>query len=304
MKCTNCGFDAENNTVCPICGHQISPVQNQEPPVDPQNIPPQQSQPVQQNPYTAPTAPQNPYTAPQQQYQAPAGGYNNQNQPAPQYNPAPNIPPLPAATPKKGVKPGIIVLICIVATVIAAGIVIAIISQFTPKSVFDVFNSQTPYYNDVYDYQYETADPATIDISGINAHKIGDSFEVYGCGTATVTKLEKQTSNKPVNPDFNRYAMTIEFKNSRPAEGSFPDLCPYFYDGLGRELTYLPEPELEYLYTDYGGEQYQPIESGKTATQVVYFDVKNTVNKLYVRFENYTVEYPENSSVYYELELK
>lgn len=36
MKCTNCGFDAENNTVCPICGHQISPVQNQEPPVDPQ----------------------------------------------------------------------------------------------------------------------------------------------------------------------------------------------------------------------------------------------------------------------------
>lgn len=304
MKCTNCGFDAENNTVCPICGHQISPVQNQEPPVNPQNIPPQQSQPVQQNPYTAPTAPQNPYTAPQQQYQAPAGGYNNQNQPAPQYNPAPNIPPLPAATPKKGVKPGIIVLICIVATVIAAGIVIAIISQFTPKSVFDVFNSQTPYYNDVYDYQYETADPSTIDISGINAHKIGDSFEVDGCGTATVTKLEKQTSNKPVNPDFNRYAMTIEFKNSRPVEGSFPDLCPYFYDGLGRELTYLPEPELEYLYTDYGGEQYQPIESGKTATQVVYFDVKNTVNKLYVRFENYTVEYPENSSVYYELELK
>ena len=303
MKCTNCGFDAENNTVCPICGHQISPVQNQEPPVNPQNIPPQ-PQPAQQNPYTAPTAPQNPYTAPPQQYQAPAGGYNNQNQPAPQYNPAPNIPPLPAATPKKGVRPGIIVLICIVATVIAAGIVIAIISQFTPKSVFDVFNSQTPYYNDVYDYQYETADPATIDISGINAHKIGDSFEVYGCGTATVTKLEKQTSNKPVNPDFNRYAMTIEFKNSRPTEGSFPDLCPCFYDGLGRELTYLPEPELEYLYTDYGGEQYQPIESGKTATQVVYFDVKNTVNKLYVRFENYTVTNPENSSVYYELELK
>lgn len=302
MKCTNCGFDAENNTVCPICGHQISPVQNQEPHVNPQNIPPQ-PQPAQQNPYTAPTAPQNPYTAPQQ-YQAPAGGYNNQNQPAPQYNPAPNIPPLPAATPKKGVKPGIIVLICIVATVIAAGIVIAIISQFTPKSVFDVFNSQAPYYNDVYDYQYETADPATIDISGINAHKIGDSFEVDGCGTATVTKLEKQTSNKPVNPDFNRYAMTIEFKNSRPVEGSFPDLCPYFYDGLGRELTYLPEPELEYLYTDYGGEQYQPIESGKAATQVVYFDVKNTVNKLYVRFENYTVANPENSSVYYELELK
>ena len=229
MKCTNCGFDAENNTVCPICGHQISPVQNQEPPVNPQNIPPQ-PQPAQQNPYTAPTAPQNPYTAPPQQYQAPAGGYNNQNQPAPQYNPAPNIPPLPAATPKKGVRPGIIVLICIVATVIAAGIVIAIISQFTPKSVFDVFNSQTPYYNDVYDYQYETADPATIDISGINAHKIGDSFEVDGCGTATVTKLEKQTSNKPVNPDFNRYAMTIEFKNSRPTEGSFPDLCPCFYD--------------------------------------------------------------------------
>lgn len=291
MKCTNCGFDAENNPVCPVCGHQLSPVQNQEPPVNPQNIPPQQPQP----------APQNPYTAPQQQYQAPASGFYNQNPNPPQYNPAPNIPPAPAATPKKGAKPGIIVLICIVVTVIVAGIAIAVISQFSPKSVFDVFNSPQPVYNDVYDYEYETTDPATVDISGINAHKIGESFEVYGCGTATVTKLEKQTSNKPVNPDFDRYALTVEFKNTRPVEGSFPDLCPYFYDGLGRELTYLPEPELEYLYTDYGGDQYKPVESGKTATQVVYFDVKNTVNKLYVKFDTFA---PDNSPAYYELELK
>lgn len=288
MKCTNCGFDAENNTVCPICGHQISPVQNQEPPVNPQNIPPQ-PQPVQQNPYTAPP----------RQNQAPANGYYNQNPNPPQYNPAPNTPPAPAAPPKKGVKPGIIVLICIVSAVIIAGIVIAVVSQFSKTSILGNLKSASPQNYGV--YEYETSDPAAIDISGITAHKPGESFEIYGCGTATVTKLEKQTANKPVNPDFDRYALTVEFKNTRSVEGSFPDLCPYFYDGLGRELTYLPEPELEYLYTDYGGEQYKPVESGKTATQVVYFDVKNTVKKLYVGFETFT---PDNSPAYYELELK
>ena len=298
MKCTNCGFDAENNPVCPICGHRLAPVQNSTPPVNPQNIPPQ---PVQQNPYTAA---QNPYAAPPRQSQAPANSYYNQNPNPPRYNPAPNTPPAPAAPPKKGVKPGIIVLICIVSAVIIVGIIIAVVSQFSKTSILGNLKSASPQNYGVYDYQYETSDPATIDISGINAHKIGDSFEVYGCGTATVTKLEKQTSNKPVNPDFDRYALTVEFKNTRPVEGSLPDLCPYFYDGLGRELTYLPEPELEYLYTDYGGDQYKSVESGKTSTQVIYFDVKNTVKKLYVGLETYTVANPEISPAYYELELK
>ena len=293
MKCTNCGFDAENNPVCPICGHQLAPVQNSTPPVNPQNIPPQ---PVQQNPYTAP---QNPYTAPPRQNQAPANGYYNQNPNPPRYNPAPNTPPAPAAPPKKGVKPGIIVLICIVSAVIIVGIIIAVVSQFSKTSILGNLKSVSPQNYGV--YEYETSDPAAIDISGITAHKPGESFEIYGCGTATVTKLEKQTANKPVNPDFDRYALTVEFKNTRPVEGSFPDLCPYFYDGLGRELTYLPEPELEYLYTDYGGDQYKSVESGKTSTQIIYFDVKNTVKKLYVSFETYT---PDNSQAYYELELK
>lgn len=284
MKCTNCGFDAENNPTCPVCGHQLAPVQSQAPPVNPQNTPPQPQPAV-----------QNPYMAPQQQYQPPV---------PPQYNPAPNIPTTPAANPKKGVNPGIIVLICIVGIVIVSGIVIAVVSQFFNTDVFKNFNSEQPQNYDMYDYPYETDDPSTIDISGLTTNKLGDSFEIYGCGTATVTKLEKQTSSKPVNPEFDRYAMTVVFKNTRPAEGSFPDLYPYFYDSLGRELTYLPEPELEYLYTDYGGDQYKPIESGQTGTQVIYFDVKNTVDKLYIRLDNYISENPENNPVFYELELK
>ena len=53
MKCTNCGFNAENDPVCPICGQQLA--QNKPQPPKPAEINPyQNAQALTQNPYTQP----------------------------------------------------------------------------------------------------------------------------------------------------------------------------------------------------------------------------------------------------------
>lgn len=91
MKCTNCGFNAENDPKCPVCGYQLAPEKPQ-------------AQPAQ-----APIPPQ--------------AAYPNQ--------------PVSAArqptAPKKKSKAGLIVLLCIIGTVIIAGIFLAIFSRMIIK---------------------------------------------------------------------------------------------------------------------------------------------------------------------------
>lgn len=274
MKCPNCGFNAENNSVCPVCGYQLAPKQQ----------PPQPANPYQGNQ----PQPQNTYSQPVSRPQYPAQ--------------QPVVPNNAQAAPKRGANPWVIVLICVVGIVIITGIVLAVLSGFMTDRISET--AQQPTYVTDYDSLDIPSVPGTIDIASIKPKKIGESVEISGCGIATVTKLEKQTAGAPLDPELNGYALTIVFKNTRPSAASTPDLFLDFYDADGNNIFGDVESKIEILYTDYGGEQYRPVESGETSTQIVYFNAKKELKKAYLRLDNYDYSDPQNNEAIYELNFE
>lgn len=117
MKCPNCGFDADNQVNCPICGSQLpaaAPAQNpygQQPVNAPQNPYAQQPVSAPQNPYA-----QQPVSAPQTSYaqqpvNAPQNPYAQQPVSAPQnpyaQQPAPVPEPAAVSAPEPDYYPGV-----------------------------------------------------------------------------------------------------------------------------------------------------------------------------------------------------
>lgn len=276
MKCTNCGFNAENDPVCPICGQQLAPAQQQQPP-----------QPAANNPYQ-----------------------NTYNQPVnrPPYPQPPVTPPQPPKTPpKKGANPWVIVLLCVVGIVIAAGIALALMSPFM-ESRLDKAAQEPTYRTDI---EHDEVDPATadsasgsgdlinfgindkIDASAVKPHKIGESTDFGKRGTLTLSKVEKSSDQSDVKTDYTKYKLTMVIQNNTDKE-----IDPYvfsmsFYDIDGRNLE-MPtayndysEP-IQHLFSETDDDFFNPLKPGEKRTQVEYINVKNDVKKVYAGFSTFS----------------
>ena len=241
MKCTNCGFDAENSSKCPICGTILTA--RQEPASQPfeQNPYAQQApapQPIEQNPY-AQQAPapqpfeQNPYSqqAPAPQpfeqnpypQQAPVPQPFEQNpypQQAPSY-PSPQPSVQPAARKKSSTAP--IVIGAIMGVVILTGIILCIISsiiynkglieslieeEYNGNSYYDILTDEEEYLSDDYDLDSKDA----LEYYSEASYRVGKPFN-YAYGSVNLTDVTSE-EEKSLKNGILRYTFTIEVTNS------------------------------------------------------------------------------------------
>lgn len=338
MKCTNCGFDAENNSVCPVCGHNLvtetaasvqsapqnaqaegavayqqpnPPVQGSQPPQSYAQNPyyqPQNTQPYIQQPYPPqqPQQPQQPY-APQQQSAQP---YQPQ-QPQIQANPAFQAPPAPNA-PKKSINAGVIVLITIVGAVIVIGIFLAVFSTVFLGSITEKSSekeSAAVYDSDI-DVDYDAELFPKLDISKYTVHKVGETVDLGEHGSLTLKTAEKPKGSKVLDEDYIRYAVTLEIKNTTDSDISADIFGCGFYDEDGNDFLSASDNtsykyDLEYVYSDRSSNFEDKLKPGETATEIIYFNAKKDIGKTYITFEEY-FQYDsdaDSGTICYEVDL-
>lgn len=306
MKCHNCGFDAENNAICPICGETM--------PENTSAPEPQMNADSNTNPYQQPAKPQ--YNAPQQpanhfaqayenpyspQYENPyapqtAAQYSPQHyespyaqQPAePQYN-APHQPTpsaqnaqsnYPVPVPPQKSNGAAVVIIAVVASVVAVGIIIAILSVTLFKnSIFNIPDRYDDnYYNDYYDdydYDYEDFNDNTI-------HEIGETF-AFDYGEITLKNVEIA---KKYDDGKCQYAFTVEVKNVTSEAQTYE----LWYDLLDSQYNYANSLEtedigdeyMEFIYTE-GEYNYSDFElkSGEATEFIMYYKSVKNDNTIY-----------------------
>lgn len=329
MKCTNCGFDAENNSVCPVCGNKLA----EEPAPNNQNITQPEVNPY-QNPFAQPKPQQNPYNNqnyntqqayPPRQNPAPQNNFYPQSpQPQPPVNPYIQPPRQPQNQPPYGAKPypdyaqntapkksksnaGIIVLLSIVATVVIIGIVLAslsgVMSTLIPKkSEADVSVIE----DDVYDYDYDYDYPENkLDISAQTLNKVGTPVELKSGGTVTLSKVEKVQTNT-LDETKAQYAVTIEIKNTTDSDIQSPELGIDYFGEDGQNLLYSSDNDVEFLYDETTDNYLDTIKKGETATRVEYIKASTSLGKIYLLFTEYdhSMLTSEEQEICYEVELK
>ena len=334
MKCTNCGFDAENNPVCPICGYQLAPNPprpryDQAPPQtyaapfqgDQTGAAPQQpvNQPYARQPYNQPPAdPRQPVNQPyaRQPYnQPPADPRQFPGQAAPRNDTGSaqqTNAPHQSVPPKKS-NAGFIVLICVVGTVILAGVFLAIFSGLifhsTESFAEKIKNSAgSAADSPVYDYyEPETEDP--FDLSKDPAHKVGETVDLSERGSVSVTKLRKSATQPEFDEGTTGYDITVEYKNTTDKYVSFDDLTVNYYSEAGEALEFKyddsgSDPYLVTLYIDNSSNYFEKIKPGESASEVIHIAVKNEIEKMYVSFENYSYENGGSERAVFEADLK
>lgn len=259
MKCTNCGFNAENDPKCPVCGFQLKPENTQ-------------AQPAQ-----APIPPQ--------------AAYPNQ--------------PVSAArqptAPKKKSKAGLIVLLCIIGTVIIAGIFLAIFSRMIFNSApitEEKSTTEVIIEDDAESSDYEVSDSDIsdievvypidkLDISKYKVQKIGEYANLKNAGSVRVADIKKTSNDSSSPEEYTNYEMTLEFKNTTDQKLNFANFELAFFDKDGnnlepsgeaaknaKPLVVINDPYNKYrIYSDKN--------PGESYTRAVKFSALNKVGKAY-----------------------
>ena len=259
MKCTNCGFNAENDPKCPVCGFQLKPENTQ-------------AQPAQ-----APIPPQ--------------AAYPNQ--------------PVSAArqptAPKKKSKAGLIVLLCIIGTVIIAGIFLAIFSRMIFNSApitEEKSTTEVIIEDDAESSDYEVSDSDIsdievvypidkLDISKYKVQKIGEYANLENAGSVRVADIKKTSNDSSSPEEYTNYEMTLEFKNTTDQKLNFANFELAFFDKDGnnlepsgeaaknaKPLVVINDPYNKYrIYSDKN--------PGESYTRAVKFSALNKVEKAY-----------------------
>ena len=259
MKCTNCGFNAENDPKCPVCGFQLKPENTQ-------------AQPAQ-----APIPPQ--------------AAYPNQ--------------PVSAArqptAPKKKSKAGLIVLLCIIGTVIIAGIFLAIFSRMIFNSApitEEKSTTEVIIEDDAESSDYEVSDSDIsdievvypidkLDISKYKVQKIGEYANLENAGSVRVADIKKTSNDSSYPEEYTNYEMTLEFKNTTDQKLNFADFELAFFDKDGNNLDPGGEAAknakpLVVINDPYNKCRiYSDKNPGESYTRAVKFSALNKVEKAY-----------------------
>lgn len=259
MKCTNCGFNAENDPKCPVCGYQLAP---EKPPTQPAQapIPPQAAYPNQ------------PVSAARQ----------------------------PTA-PKKKSKAGLIVLLCIIGTVIIAGIFLAIFSRMIFNSApitEEKSTTEVIIEDDAESSDYEVSDSDIsdievvypidkLDISKYKVQKIGEYANLENAGSVRVADIKKTSNDSSSPEEYTNYEMTLEFKNTTDQKLNFADFELAFFDKDGKNLdpggeaakNAKPLVVINDPYNKY--RIYSDKNPGESYTRAVKFSALNKVGKAY-----------------------
>ena len=314
MKCHNCGFDAENNAICPICGKTMpentsapepqmnadSSTNPYQQPAEPQYNAPQQPSNHFAQPYENPYAPQyenpyaqqpaaqyspqhyeSPYAQPSQKpvYQQPAEPqYNAPQQPNPNFQNTPsNYSPAPAS-PKKSNGTAVVVT-AVVASVVVVGIIIAVLSVTLFKN--SIFNIPDRYDNDHNDY-YDDSDYNYEEIKDDTIREIGETFS-FDYGEITLKNVEIA---KKYDDGKCQYAFTVEVKNVTSEAQTYE----LWYDLLDSQYNYANSLEnkeigdgyMEFIYTsgDYNYSDFE-LKSGEATEFVMYYNGLESKNVIY-----------------------
>lgn len=259
MKCTNCGFNAENDPKCPVCGFQLKPENTQAQPTQ-APIPPQAAYPNQ------------PVSATRQ----------------------------PTA-PKKKSKAGLIVLLCIIGTVIIAGIFLAIFSRMIFNSApitEEKSTTEVIIEDDAESSDYEVSDSDIsdievvypidkLDISKYKVQKIGEYANLENAGSVRVADIKKTSNDSSSPEEYTNYEMTLEFKNTTDQKLNFADFELAFFDKDGNNLELSGETAknakpLVVINDPYNKYKiYSDKNPGESDTRAVKFSALNKVEKAY-----------------------
>ena len=283
MKCTNCGFNAENDPKCPVCGFQLKPENTQ-------------AQPAQ-----APIPPQ--------------AAYPNQ--------------PVSAArqptAPKKKSKAGLIVLLCIIGTVIIAGIFLAIFSRMIFNSApitEEKSTTEVIIEDDAESSDYEVSDSDIsdievvypidkLDISKYKVQKIGEYANLENAGSVRVADIKKTSNDSSSPEEYTNYEMTLEFKNTTDQKLNFADFELAFFDKDGnnlepsgeaaknaKPLVVINDPYNKYrIYSDKN--------PGESYTRAVKFSALNKVGKAYFALKKHGFRSSDNNvTAVIEIDIK
>ena len=273
MKCTNCGFDAENNPKCPVCGYQLAPEKPR-------------TQPTQ-----APVHPSAPY----------------QNQPA--------NPSQPPQAPKKKSKAVIIVLLCIIGTVIIAGIFLAIFSRMIFNSApitEEKSTTEVIIEDDAESSDYEVSDSDIsdievvypidkLDISKYKVQKIGEYANLENAGSVRVADIKKTSNDSSSPEEYTNYEMTLEFKNTTDQKLNFANFELAFFDKDGKNLdpggeaakNAKPLVVINDPYNKY--KIYSNKNPGESDTRAVKFSALNKVEKAYFALKKHGFRSSDNN---------
>ena len=283
MKCTNCGFNAENDPKCPVCGFQLKPENTQ-------------AQPAQ-----APIPPQ--------------AAYPNQ--------------PVSAArqptAPKKKSKAGLIVLLCIIGTVIIAGIFLAIFSRMIFNSApitEEKSTTEVIIEDDAESSDYEVSDSDIsdievvypidkLDISKYKVQKIGEYANLENAGSVRVADIKKTSNDSSSPEEYTNYEMTLEFKNTTDQKLNFANFELAFFDKDGnnlepsgeaaknaKPLVVINDPYNKYrIYSDKN--------PGESYTRAVKFSALNKVGKAYFALKKHGFRSSDNNvTAVIEIDIK
>ena len=236
-------------------------------------------------------APEKPQTQPMQAPVHPSAPYQNQ----------PVTPGQLPQAPKKKSKAGIIVLLCIIGTVIIAGIFLAIFSRmifkydprYTGNSPTEVIieedaevsdetvpDSVIPEENVVYSVE-------KIDMSKCEIHKISEYIDLGNAGSVKVASVKKTSGDSSDSEEYANYEMTLEFKNTTDQKLNFADFELAFFDKDGKNLdpsgeaakNAKPLVVINDPYNKY--KIYADKNPGESDTRAVKFSALNKVEKAY-----------------------
>lgn len=278
MKCTNCGFEAENNAVCPICGTQLrsEPIviptysydeateaarKNNNPGAQSQNPYMQNPAPQNPNPYAQNTAPQNPN--PYAQNSAPQSPNPYTQSSIPQYpNPysqagAPQYTNVYAqdntrqsAPPKPRKKAAPMVVAIVMSCIAAAGIILAVTSSIVYRTGFieNIMKSAERSYESApeYDYDdgyYDEADQLMDKESdyyyNFGDYSVGIPFE-YAYGTVCLNEVTL-TEGTSLSEGLCRLHCEVEVKNTSDEDITLVPNYPDVYSDTDAEARFITE---------------------------------------------------------------